>query len=42
MIFKPNLKSFIATLSATKLEEQAVSMTSDGPLKSNTNDIRLD
>ena len=32
----------MATLSPTKLEEQAVSMTSEGPLKSNTNDIRFE
>jgi len=38
----PKRKSVTATSSATILEEHAVSMTVDGPLKSKTNEILLE
>ena len=37
----PNSRSFIAILNAVALAEQAVSVISDGPLKSKVNDILL-
>ncbi len=36
--YLPKRKSVMATSNATILEEQAVSITIDGPLKSNTNE----